>query len=130
MKRMKGRLLTALLSIAMVFTMIPMMAQEAYAKGNSPSIVMSGDLYSFTTDAPITTVRLDIEKFTKGNVTNGKSNLSYHAAAAINQISNELADKKDISYDEAREIVVNSGYKIYTTVNTDIQKKMEEVLTV
>ena len=66
-------------------------------------------------------------KFTKGNVTNGKSNLSYHAAAAINQISNELADKKDISYDEAREIVVNSGYKIYTTVNTDIQKKMEEV---
>ena len=58
-------------------------------------------------------------KFTKGNVTNGKSNLSYHAAAAINQISNELADKKDISYDEAREIVVNSGYKIYTTVNTD-----------
>ena len=66
-------------------------------------------------------------KFTKGNVSNGKSNLSYHAAAAINQISNELADKKDISYDEAREIVVNSGYKIYTTVNTDIQKKMEEV---
>ena len=53
--------------------------------------------------------------------------MSYHAAAAINQISNELADKKDISYDEAREIVVNSGYKIYTTVNTDIQKKMEEV---
>ena len=45
----------------------------------------------------------------------------------VNQISNELADKKDISYDEAREIVVNSGYKIYTTVNTDIQKKMEEV---
>ena len=62
-------------------------------------------------------------KFTKGNVTNGKSNLSYHAAAAINQISNELADKKDISYDEAREIVVNSGYKIYTTVNTDSQIK-------
>ena len=68
-------------------------------------------------------------KFTKGNVTNGKSNLSYHAAAAINQISNELADKKDISYDEAREIVVNSGYKIYTTVNTDVQKKMEEVFS-
>ena len=66
-------------------------------------------------------------KFNKGNVSNGKSNLSYHAAAAINQISNELADKKDISYDEAREIVVNSGYKIYTTANTDVQKKMEEV---
>ena len=67
--------------------------------------------------------------FTKGNVSNGKSSLSYHAAAAINQISNELADKKDISYDEAREIVVNSGYKIYTTVNTDVQKKMEEVFS-
>ncbi len=68
-------------------------------------------------------------KFTKGDVSNGKNKLSYHAAAALNQISNELADKKDISYDEAREIVVNSGYKIYTTVNTDVQKKMEEVFS-
>ena len=67
MKRMKGRLLTALLSIAMVFTMMPMMAQEAYAKGNGPSIVKSGDLDDFAKNAPITTVRLDGSKFTKDN---------------------------------------------------------------
>ena len=44
MKRMKGRLLTALLSIAMVFTMIPMMGQTAYA--DDPIVVENGIKYS------------------------------------------------------------------------------------
>ena len=57
------------MTLAMVFTMMPMMAQEAYAKGDSPAVVESGDLYSFVKDAPITTVRLNIEKFTKENAT-------------------------------------------------------------
>lgn len=66
-------------------------------------------------------------KFEKGKLSNGKSDLSYHTAAAINQIANELSDKNDISYDEARELAINSGYKIYTTVDTTIQQKMQEV---
>ena len=66
-------------------------------------------------------------KFSQGNVSNGKSSLSYHAAAAINQIANELADRDDIKYDEARELLINNGYSIYTTVDTSIQSKMEEV---
>lgn len=66
-------------------------------------------------------------KFDKGNISNGKSDLSYHTAAAINQIANDLAKEKDISYDEARELLVNSGYKIYTTVDPSIQDKMEAV---
>lgn len=66
-------------------------------------------------------------KFEKGNISNGKSDLSYHAAAAINQIANELSKEKDISYDAARDMLVNSGYKIYTTVDQGIQRKLEEV---
>ena len=65
--------------------------------------------------------------FEKGNVSNGNNNLSYHAAAAINQIAKELSAKTELSYDEAREQLVGSGYKIYTTVKTDMQNKLEEV---
>ena len=65
--------------------------------------------------------------FTKGSVSNGNNLLSYHATAAINQVANELSAKEDISYSEAREIVINSGYTIYTTVNGDIQTKLEEI---
>ena len=65
--------------------------------------------------------------FTKGEVSNGSTSLSYHTAAAIDQIASELADQRDLSYSEARELLINSGYKIYTTVDTDLQGKMEEV---
>lgn len=64
-------------------------------------------------------------KFEQGKVSNGKGDLSYHTAAAINQIANELSDKNDISYNEARELLVNSGYKIHTTVDNNVQKNME-----
>lgn len=66
-------------------------------------------------------------KFEQGSLSNGKGDLSYHTAAAINQIANELSEKNDISYDEARELAINSGYKIYTTVDSEVQRKMEEV---
>ncbi|MBR3134394.1 MAG: transglycosylase domain-containing protein [Clostridia bacterium] len=66
-------------------------------------------------------------KFEQGNLSNGKNDLKFHTAAAINQIASELSDKNDISYDEAREQAINSGYKIYTTMNSDIQAKMEAV---
>lgn len=63
--------------------------------------------------------------FTKGQATNGNNTLSYHASAAINQVANEMSEKEDISYSEAREILINSGYTIYTTVDTSIQSAME-----
>jgi len=65
--------------------------------------------------------------FQKGDVSNGNSELSYHAAAAINQIANELSDAEDIEYSEARDLVVSSGYSIYTTVNQTAQKSMEKI---
>ena len=65
--------------------------------------------------------------FSKGEVSNGSNKLSYHTAAAIDQIAKELADERDLSYSEARELLINSGYKIYTTVDTSLQSKMEDV---
>ena len=66
--------------------------------------------------------------FSQGSVSNGKSELSYHAAAAINQIANEISERDDIKYSEAREMLINSGYNIYTTVDPSVQSKMEEVM--
>lgn len=66
-------------------------------------------------------------KFEKGKLSNGNSDLNFHTSAAIDQIARELSDKKDISYDEAREQLISSGYSIYTTVNMDVQNKIKEV---
>ena len=64
--------------------------------------------------------------FEKGQVSNGNSDISFHTAAAINQIARELSDEKDISYDAARDMLINSGYSIYTTVHQGIQDIMED----
>ena len=64
--------------------------------------------------------------FAKGSASNGNNTLSYHAAAAINQVASEKYKKEDISYSEAREMLINSGYTLYTTVNVDIQGPAEE----
>ena len=63
--------------------------------------------------------------FEKGAISNGNSTLSYHTAAAINQVAEEISAKQDISYPEAREILINSGYTLYTTVNKSIQETAE-----
>ena len=64
--------------------------------------------------------------FTKGSTSNGNSSLSYHASATINQVAREMSESEDISYSEAREMIINSGYTIYSTVNTSIQSAMED----
>ena len=64
--------------------------------------------------------------FTKGSTSNGNSSLSYHASATINQVAKEMSSNEDISYSEAREMLINSGYTIYSTVDTSIQSAMEE----
>ena len=52
--------------------------------------------------------------------------MSYHTAAAINEIANDLAEAKDVDYDMARNMLATGGYKIYTTQDTEIQDRMEE----
>ena len=64
MKIMK-RIVPMLMALTLVFTMMPMAGAEVYAKGDTPSVAKSGDLYSFVKDAPITTVRIDGSKLTK-----------------------------------------------------------------
>ena len=65
--------------------------------------------------------------FTKGEVSNGKSELSYHAAAALDEIAREIANRDDIQYSEARDMLVNSGYNIYTTVKKQAQEGLDKV---
>ena len=64
-------------------------------------------------------------KFKKGNV-GSVANISYHTAAAIDQIAEQLAEEKEIKYDDARDMIKNNGYKIYTTQDSDIQDIIEK----
>lgn len=64
-------------------------------------------------------------KFKKGS-TGDNTNISFHTAAALNEIANQLAKEKDIKYDAAMDMIKNGGYKIYTTQDTSIQKIIEK----
>ena len=64
-------------------------------------------------------------KFKQGSVSN-TTNISFHTAAAIDQVAKDLAEEKDLSYDAARTMVFNGGYKLYTTQVNSIQDRMEE----
>lgn len=64
-------------------------------------------------------------KFKKGT-TADSSNISYHTAAAIDQVATQLAEEKDVNYETARAMVFNGGYKLYTTQDTSIQEIVEE----
>lgn len=64
-------------------------------------------------------------KFKEGSFDNG-TQMSYHTAAAINEIANDLAEAKDVDYKMARNMLSTGGYKIYTTQDTEIQDRMEE----
>ena len=54
------------------------------------------------------------------------SNISFHTAAAIDQVATQLAEEKEVNYDTARDMIMNGGYKLYTTQNTSIQEIMEK----
>ncbi len=64
-------------------------------------------------------------KFKRGSSAD-TSNISYHTAAAIDQVATQLAKEKEIKYDVARSMVYSGGYKIYTTQDSKIQDIMEE----
>ena len=64
-------------------------------------------------------------KFKEGDTTDN-SNISFHTAAAIDQIATQFAKEKEVNYETARAMVMNGGYKIYTTQDSSIQKIMED----
>ena len=64
-------------------------------------------------------------KFKKGSSVD-TTNISFHTAAAIDQVATQLAKDKELKYDVARSMVYSNGYKIYTTQDSSIQDIMEE----
>lgn len=51
---------------------------------------------------------------------------SYFADFAVEQVIKDLAYENKIDYSDAKDIVYNGGLKIYTTLNTDMQKIVEQ----
>lgn len=64
-------------------------------------------------------------KFVQGTVYTG-GQYSYHTAAAINQVKKDLMEKNGWNEKFADMQIRNGGYTIYTTQNTEIQKRIEE----
>lgn len=63
--------------------------------------------------------------FSKGQISTGSS-YSYHTAALIEQIINQIMEKDGVRREVAKERLYNNGYIIYSTVDPKIQARMEE----
>lgn len=61
---------------------------------------------------------------TKDNDTT--SNHSYFVDSVIVQLANQLMEEKQMSKQQAYNMIYSGGLQVYTTVNTDIQSAMEE----
>ncbi len=75
------------------------------------------------------TAKAEVEaglKFEKGDTSSSVS-MSYLARAALNQVISQYAEENDLDYKTASTFIESGGYKIYTTQDTGIQSKMEEV---
>ena len=64
-------------------------------------------------------------KFKQGDFAN-ESDLSFLEVEAINQVVEDLMEEYDLNRDAAKARVYNNGYKIYTTQDKEIQKRMEK----
>lgn len=63
------------------------------------------------------------------NIENEKKSgiYSWFTETLINDVSNDLAKKKRISYDAARRLILKGGFNIYSTIDPNIQNALEEV---
>lgn len=65
--------------------------------------------------------------FKKGTIENTNSNIySYHTDALITEITEDLANQKNISLEFASNYLQTAGLKIYSTQDSSIQKIMED----
>ena len=64
-------------------------------------------------------------KFEKGAIASGSNN-SYHTDAVIDQVIRQVMEDKDISRTLAENYVYSSGLTIYSTVDPEIQARVEE----
>ena len=64
-------------------------------------------------------------KFEKGN-TGGEYQYSYHTAAVIEQVVNQVMEEKSVSKEFAENYVYGSGLTIYSTQDSSVQSRVEE----
>ncbi len=64
-------------------------------------------------------------KFKKGVINSGNGVYSYHTDALITDVTNDIADKYNISTNFATNYIYMSGLKITSTQETKVQKQME-----
>ena len=67
--------------------------------------------------------------FKQGEGAKTTVDVSYHTEAAIAQIKEQLMEEKGMSEDLAEVYLYSGGLKIYTTQDSNIQNKVEEVVT-
>lgn len=68
--------------------------------------------------------------FENGESASATVDVSYHTAAAIEQILDQMMEQEeDLSRDMAEMNLYSGGYKIYTTQDTAIQATLEEVIS-
>lgn len=64
-------------------------------------------------------------KFKKGNINSGNGVYSYHTDALITDVTNDIADKYNISTNFATNYIYMSGLTITSTQEVKIQDQME-----
>lgn len=75
-------------------------------------------------DKAISEVDAGLE-FKQGNLSSG-IDMSYHLAAAIEEVVNQMVEEKGMSYEYAKSRLYGGGYKLYTTEVRSIQSRMQE----
>lgn len=63
--------------------------------------------------------------FKQGDLSSG-TDMSYHLAAAIEEVVNQMVEEKGMSYEYAKSRLYGGGYKLYTTQVSSIQSRMQE----
>ena len=106
--KLKGKIFAILVSLAMVFTMMPMMTDAAYAREDSnPSVMKTGDVINFAKDAPISTITIDRSKIHKDNLGFSEPGKLDQLPSAGSGITFTFAD----GYAYAEGVTVNADYK-------------------
>ena len=82
----------------------------------------------FTTDDDYVPSAAEIErKKNKKEATNNKEVHSFYVDFVISDVINKLQQELGCSYKEATNMIYGGGLKIYTAVDLDVQKKLENV---
>ena len=102
--------------------------EEAIKKVTKTVLVKMKELGMIETEEEYNEAIATVDKgltFTKGEIVDS-TDISYHTAAAIDQVAEDIAEQKEVNIKEARRILYSGGYKLYTTQVTSIQERMEK----